>query len=207
MRETTCYIVDDELRVANRMKSLLQNFTELVVAGIETNPRKAITKIFSVKPDIVFLDIEMPGKSGFEVIEELRAKNCNPTFIMVTAYDHYSIKAIKESAFDYLLKPVDIDELKEAIDRYKSTNGLQPVINNRDWLSEMNISSREEEIIQLLVQGKTSDEIGKELFISKHTVDTHRRNILHKLNLKTTNALISLAIEKGGKGYANYLNI
>ena len=196
MKNNTCFIVDDELKVAERMKSLVLDFTDLGVVGLETNANRAVDKMCKTRPNIVFLDVEMPGKSGFELIDELRIKGCNLTFVLVTGHDHYTLKAIKEAAFDYLLKPVDIDELKQTIERYKKTIGVSKNLKyNSDWIAQMNISPREEEIINLLVQGKTSQEIAKELFLSKHTVDTHRRNILHKTGAKTTHTLIALAMK------------
>ncbi|MFQ5512781.1 MAG: LytR/AlgR family response regulator transcription factor, partial [Candidatus Krumholzibacteriia bacterium] len=69
-------------------------------------------------PDIVFLDIELPRKTGFELIDEVNGREVYPTFILITAYSQYAIRAIRARAFDYLLKPVLIDELKEAICRF-----------------------------------------------------------------------------------------
>jgi len=66
------------------------------------------------------MDIEMPGKSGLELAEEIKKNHLNTKVVFITAYDHYAIKAIKNNAFDYLLKPVNIDELKATIERYKA---------------------------------------------------------------------------------------
>lgn len=199
MREITCIIVDDEVKVANRMKTLVSKFTDIDVIHVETNAEKAIEKFCFLKPDIIFLDIEMPGKTGFELINETRKRNCNPTFILVTAYDHYAIKAVKESAFDYLMKPVDIDELKECIERYKnSIAGKEKVIVKPDNI-KLHLSKREKEVLALIISGNTSKEIAEKLFISKTTVDSHRQNILAKTGAKTTAELIALALNNPSK--------
>jgi len=199
MKEITCIIVDDEEKVANRMKNLVSKFTDLDVIHVETTAEKAIEKICSLKPDIVFLDIEMPGKTGFELINEIRNRNCNPTYILVTAHDHYAIKAVRESAFDYLMKPVDIDELKECIERYKkSINGKEKVIVKPDNI-KLNLSKREKEVLALIIKGFTSKEIAVKLFISKTTVDTHRQNILSKTGARTTTELIALVLNNPSK--------
>jgi len=185
-------IIDDEKEACDRLESLLNNFKNVkVIAKIE-NAEYGIKKILELIPDFVFLDVEMPGKSGFDVVHEARKQNLTPTFIFVTGYNQYAIKAIHNAAFDYLLKPVDIDELKEAIKRFcclreeKRQNNLPKNLKNKYSLTQ-----REIEIIELLAQCKSSKEIANILFISRHTVDTHRRNILEKTGMKTTTELLS----------------
>jgi DNA-binding NarL/FixJ family response regulator len=191
-------LLDDEIQSIERLERMLSGFPELKILACEHLPEIAVGTIVMNRPDIVFLDVEMPGKSGFEVVEEVRSRNCRPIFIFVTAYNHYAIKAIKDAVFDYLLKPVDIDDLKNVIERYKQKHPDLFTSNEKiQQLSSKSIlSDREKEILKLLMQGKTSKEIAKELFISKTTVDTHRKNILNKTGTKTTSELISTALEK-----------
>ena len=140
----------------------------------------------------------MPRLTGFDVVREVRKNNVNPDFIFVTGYNQYAIKAIKKEAFDYLLKPVDIDELNETINRYKSsiyTRLKEKKSKQTDVLSKF--SEREIEIIKLIAEYKTSKQIAEKLYISKNTVDTHRRNILEKAGLHKTAELIVFAIENG----------
>jgi len=189
-------IIDDEKEACDRLESLLNNFKNVkVIAKIE-NAEYGIKKILELIPDIVFLDVEMPGKSGFDVAHEVRKQNVNSTFIFVTGYNQYAIKAIHNAAFDFLLKPVDIDELKETIERFcclqkeKRRLKLPKTLRTQYYLTQ-----REIEIIELIAQCKSSKEIGNILFISRHTVDTHRRNILAKTKMKTTTALLSLILK------------
>ena len=109
-------LVDDE---ANSLSALQQKIIEhcpqVDIIGTYTKPAECIDSINKLKPDLVFLDIEMPGINGFKLLQEVTYKNFEPVF--VTAYDHYAIKAIRFSALDYLVKPVDIDELKWSVER------------------------------------------------------------------------------------------
>ena len=112
----TAIIIDDELKGRIALKQKLCDYCPqvelLAEAGDGAEGLKLIEKY---EPEIVFLDIEMPRMDGFEMLKQLRNKNFH--IIFTTAYDQYAIKAIKYSAFDYLLKPVDIEELKSAVER------------------------------------------------------------------------------------------
>ncbi len=193
MAQINCYLVDDQRDVLDRMESLLSHISGINLLGKETLPELAVEEIVKSRPDIVFTDVEMPGMTGFELIEEVRRRKCNPIFIFVTGYNQYAIKAIKNSAFDFLLKPVDIDELKETIARYNLGNTMNKEETSNDIIP--GLSEREREVLVLIVQGKTSKIIASELFISKTTVDTHRKNILSKTECKSTPELIKKALE------------
>ena len=193
MNSLKCLIVDDEQEACDRLESLLNKIPDVEVICKETNPAAGIIEVLRLYPDIVFTDVEMPGKSGFDIVHEIQKKGLSPTFIFVTGYDQYAIKAIRNSAFDFLLKPVDIDELNEAINRYrrslaeKNKNTLPEKLRTKYSLSE-----REIDIVALLLEGKSSQDIAELLFISRHTVDTHRRNILEKTGTKSTSELTSI---------------
>ena len=109
-------LIDDEQSSLNSLKQkILQHCAEIKIIAICDNPQKGITAIEELKPDLVFLDIEMPVINGFTLLQQLIYKNFE--LIFVTAYDHYAIKAIRYSALDYLVKPVEIEDLKNAIER------------------------------------------------------------------------------------------
>lgn len=105
-------IVDDERLARNELKSLLANHKEIEVIAECSNANEAKEKIDQLKPDVVFLDINMPGKSGLELVEEISAL---PDVVFVTAYDEHAIKAFELNAFDYLLKPVQPQRLQETL--------------------------------------------------------------------------------------------
>ena len=109
------FVLDDEPDAVKRLEILLKKIPQIQAVYTSTDPKDALDKIISVKPDLLFVDVEMPGLSGFDVVQYLQEQNQNLSYIFVTAFDQYAIKAIRSAAFDYLLKPVDIDELKCAI--------------------------------------------------------------------------------------------
>ena len=109
-------IVDDEAKGRLSIREKLREYCPQVeVIAEAANGREGIAAIEQHQPDIIFLDIEMPGMNGFEMLNNLPDKNFHIVF--TTAYNQYAIKAIKYAAFDYLLKPIDIDELKEAVEK------------------------------------------------------------------------------------------
>lgn len=109
-------IVDDEEKSIKTIQLILKDYCmDVDVVGTANSPDEAIKIINKTEPDIVFLDIEMPHGSGFEVLENIPDRHFDVIFI--TAYDQYAIKAFKYSAVDYILKPIDIDEIVGAVNR------------------------------------------------------------------------------------------
>lgn len=128
------FIIDDEKPARDKLLMLVQqHFTGriLIVAQCEDG-EEALKAIVEHKPDLLFLDVEMPRLSGFDVLRGISQMKPSPLsvdgggldVIFTTAYDHYAIKAIKFAAIDYLLKPIDIDQLKEAITRVEARKGM-----------------------------------------------------------------------------------
>ncbi|MES2777833.1 MAG: LytTR family DNA-binding domain-containing protein [Bacteroidota bacterium] len=109
-------IVDDEPNSSSALKEkIAQHFFNVIVLKICNNAKEGIDAIDSLQPDLVFLDIEMPLMNGFVMLQQLTYKKFELVF--TTAYDHYAIRAIRFSALDYLVKPIEIEELRSAIDR------------------------------------------------------------------------------------------
>lgn len=111
-------IIDDEAEVRDLLMILLRKFPDLEVVGQAVNVDEAISLTLEKKPDLVLLDIQMPEKDGFVYIDELKQLKLYPGIIFVTAYENYAIRAIKNAAIDYLLKPIRKEELFSAIERY-----------------------------------------------------------------------------------------
>jgi two-component system LytT family response regulator len=107
-------IVDDERLARKELAGLLKNFPEIEIIGECANADEALDAISNQRPELVFLDIQMPGRNGFEMLEEL---DYVPRIIFVTAFDEYALKAFEVNALDYLLKPVEEDRLAEAIQK------------------------------------------------------------------------------------------
>lgn len=109
-------IIDDERLARNELKKLLLEFPDVEVIGEAANANEGIEKIESLNPDLVFLDIQMPGKSGFDMLTQVERA---PHVIFVTAYDEYALKAFEVNALDYLMKPVEPKRLADALLKVK----------------------------------------------------------------------------------------
>ncbi|MDJ1472896.1 response regulator [Cytophagaceae bacterium DM2B3-1] len=108
-------IVDDERLARNELRRLLENFPKIEIIGEAANAEEALDLVDKLHPDLLFLDIQMPGKTGFELLTEIEGSV--PDVIFTTAYDEYALKAFEYNALDYLLKPIDPNRLAEAINR------------------------------------------------------------------------------------------
>jgi two-component system LytT family response regulator len=109
-------LIDDERLARSELKRLLQEFPDVEVIGEAANATEGIEKIESLNPDLIFLDIQMPGKTGFDMLVDLEKA---PHVIFVTAYDEYAIKAFEVNALDYLMKPVEPKRLADALLKVK----------------------------------------------------------------------------------------
>lgn len=131
-------IIDDERLARNELKKLLTEHPEVEIVAEAANAVEGLEKIEQYNPDLIFLDIQMPGKTGFELLEELDRA---PEVIFTTAYDDYAIKAFEVNALDYLLKPVELGRLADALQKMQgSSERKSPSVPNehghRNLLSE-----------------------------------------------------------------------
>lgn len=130
-------LIDDERLARNELKKLLAEFPELDIVGEASNANEGIEKIKSLEPDLIFLDIQMPGKTGFDMLNMLEH---TPEIIFTTAYDEYAIRAFEVNALDYLLKPIEPKRLADAIHKLNEINESEVAqlsdTSNRSMLSE-----------------------------------------------------------------------
>lgn len=112
-------IVDDEPEARELIQYMLQGEKGITVTGLAGNVDEALELLKRKKPDLVFLDIQMPDKDGFHFIEYVHEAGYDPGIVFVTAYEHYAIQAIRNSVFDYILKPIHREELVSAIHRFR----------------------------------------------------------------------------------------
>jgi two-component system, LytTR family, response regulator len=129
-----CVIIDDEKRSVETLKIIVEQYfgQDLTIVGTANSVNEAFGLIHDVKPNIVFLDIEMPHGSGFDLLE--RFEKADFEVIFTTGFDHYAITAIKFSALDYLLKPINIEELREAIGKAKQRLSNKTIGNSIEHL-------------------------------------------------------------------------
>ncbi len=186
-----CAIIDDEACSCERLNDLLTPFQNIHVKGVFRTFDNAAEFLLKEKPALVFLDVELDkNHTAFELIDHLHANLYKPYIILVTAYEQYSIRAIRKGIFDYLLIPIDIEELKDTINRLERIL-FTPL--HELTLGKTPLSNRELEVLDMVLEGKTSSQISKELFVSKSTIDTHRKNILRKTGASSMLELIHIA--------------
>ena len=181
MNKIKTVLIDFDEPSLDRTQELLTKFKDVEVIGAFENSNEGLNFILENKPDLAFVQIEMPNLSGLEVAEEVSKREIDVKIILISDYAHYAIKALKFSVFDYLLKPISIDELKASLQRFNTKY-------------KINLNTRELQILREMSNGLSSANIGEKLFISKHTVDTHRRTILEKAACQNTAQLIKFAL-------------
>lgn len=132
-------IVDDEELACKGLQMRLEEIDQVEVVGICQNGKEALAAIVEHEPDLVFLDIQMPGLNGFEVVREIQV-DLMPLIVFVTAYDEYAVDAFKINAVDYLLKPVEDERLREAVERALLTKAQLSAVDEKQRLLEMMVS-------------------------------------------------------------------
>jgi len=128
------YLVDDEPLALKRLSRMLESTGRIKVAGCSSDPVEAIQAILKAKPDVLFLDIEMPGMNGFELLAQLDPQ---PWIIFTTAYDRYALQAFGVNSVDYLLKPVEAAQLTRALDKVVRVRGDEQRPEIRELLARL----------------------------------------------------------------------
>jgi two-component system response regulator LytT len=127
----SCIIVDDEQLALEELNFLLDSIPDVKVIGQGRNGLEAIRLVEELEPDLLFLDIEMPGLNGFKVVEKLILRDELPQIVFVTAYDQYAVRAFEVNAVDYLLKPVEKSRLEKAVQRARRQLETEVVSDSR----------------------------------------------------------------------------
>lgn len=155
------YIIDDESLARKGLTIRLQAFEQVTVIGDSGNSREAVEAIVSLKPDVLFVDIQMPGLNGFELIRVLKQRLDElPVVVFVTAYDQYAIQAFEVRALDYLLKPVDEERLKETLERVQVELEPASYQQNQDKLVSLvsEVTGHDcDEILKQLAEGSVTE--------------------------------------------------
>jgi two-component system, LytTR family, response regulator len=130
-------IIDDEKKGIRSLELLIKKYiTDVKVVAVTTDPEQGVKLIENYRPEIVFLDIQMPNLNGFELLERLTYRDFN--LIFTTAHEEFALKAIRNNALDYLLKPIDHEDIEKALERIKQRNGKNQWDNYKQLLDHVN---------------------------------------------------------------------
>lgn len=192
-------IADDHKLFADGLYSLLKDEEDMHITDIANDGKELLSILQSVKPDIVLLDINMPGLNGLEAAKYIKQSYPSLKIIILSTYnaDHLVDKSKNLGANGYLLKTTDKEELLQTIRLVWAGQACFPYrlpktineFDNDDFLKQFNLTKREFEVLKLIKKEYTNQQIADELFLSIYTVETHRKNIMQKLNLKSPIAL------------------
>jgi DNA-binding NarL/FixJ family response regulator len=195
------FIVDDHYMVIEGIRSLLQNEKSIEWMGHAMNASSCLAFLQQKQPDVLLMDINLPDRNGIELCKEVKEKYPAVFIIGLSTFNQQSFvqKMMDNGASGYVLKNATQSELME---------GITVVSGGKTWLSfeagqilqkrkdnNIVLTRREKEVLELIAEGMTNNEIAAKLFVGSTTVDTHRKNLLAKFDVKNTAALIKLAVQ------------
>jgi DNA-binding NarL/FixJ family response regulator len=205
-------IADDHGVVRKGLRLLLEQYPELVVVGEAANGREAVTMAASLSPQVVVLDVAMPILNGIEAAEQILKVNSQVGIILLTMHadESYVLRALHAGVKGYLLKESAEEDLLSAI---KSVANGKPFFSKainevllEDYMRVLKqqglsdtfdlLTAREKEVLQLLAEGRTNKEVATLLDVSPYTVESHRTNLMQKLNVHNTAEIVLYAVRK-----------
>ncbi|MBC8344187.1 MAG: response regulator transcription factor [Bacteroidetes bacterium] len=213
MQKIRIILADDHQIFRDGIKSMFENSQEIDIIAEAGNGHEAVDKTKQFKPDVLMVDLSMPGLTGIEAIERIREFDNEVAILVLSMHskEDYVFKAIRAGANGYLPK--------EETTRDELLNAIQDVNKGKDYYSQsvsqtmqkhfLNeaknansgipdykiLSKREKEVLKLVIEGLSNSEIASKLFVSLRTVETHKTNILQKLQLKNTVELVKFALK------------
>ena len=197
------FVVDDHYMVIEGIRALLQNETAIIWLGHATNAASCMAFLQQQLPDVILMDINLPDKSGIDLCKEVKSMYPSVKILGLSTFNQQSFikKMMNNGASGYVLKNASGQELME---------GITTIVQGKEYLSfdaaialrhidkKSNvpvITRREKEVLELIANGFTNNEIAKQLFLSCTTVDTHRKNLLAKFEVKNIASLIKQAMQ------------
>jgi two-component system, NarL family, response regulator NreC len=211
-KEITIVLADDHQVVRQGLRAILEGEHNLRVVGEAGNGLKATRLVERLRPDVLVLDLMIPGLSGLEVTRQLAKRSPKTRVVILSMHSDksYVLEALRNGAAGYVLKDSSADELIKAVQEAAANRRyLSPPLSDSavDAYAQQgsatgtdsydSLSSREREVFQLAAEGHTNKEIGKMLFISPRTVEIHRANMMAKLGLRNQTDLIRYALKRG----------
>lgn len=212
MPEISIILADDHAMVRSGLRMLLEAQEGIVIIGEAENGTEAVRRAMSLQPDVVLMDVQMPDMNGIEATRELKKIVPETAVLALTIYedDQYFFEMLKAGASGYIPKRAAPDDLVTAIRTVaRGDVFLYPTLATRlvqDFVSRQDsdtppscdeLTPREQEVLTWIAEGMTNAAIGEQLEISVKTVDRHRENIMHKLNLHNRVELVKYAIRVG----------
>ncbi len=197
-------IVDDHPMVAEGIEAILETYDDITIVAALTNGRDAVDQVVRLAPDVILLDLNMPGLGGISATEMILERRPETKILILSMHDspEYISAALSHGASGYLLKDVPTEEIHVAINQvmagtqYLCTGArgsLQPKISD----GSEPLTSREQTVLLELAAGKSNKDVALALDISVRTVETHRKNIKRKLGISSTAGLTRYALEHG----------
>ncbi len=198
------FMVDDHYMVIEGIQSLLKNEQGIEMVGHATNGESCLAYLQNNSPDLIFMDINLPGINGIDLCKEIRTKYPSIFIIGLSTFNQQSFieKMMNNGASGYVLKNANREELILAIETvmkgktFLSHEAAMNLVKNRDSNTPV-LTRREKEVLELISEGLTNQEIAEKLFISISTVDTHRKNLLAKFDARNVAAMVRIAGKLG----------
>ena len=212
MKKIKVVVADDHTILRQGIKALLDNQEEIEVVGEAKDGREAIKAIEELLPDVILMDIAMPGLNGLEATRRIKKKFPRTKVVVLTMHtnEEYIFQILNAGADGYLVKETAFQDLISAINSvHRGEAFMSPSISKKvmtDYIQRAQgeekvgfdtLTTREREILQLVAEGNSNKKIAEVLFISPKTVETHRAHIMDKLNIHDRAGLIKYAIRKG----------
>src|SRR5258705_8559721 len=202
MMVASFFIVDDHYMVIEGIRSLLQHEKSIEWAGHASNAESCLAFLKQQQPDVILMDINLPGKSGIDLCKEVKEKYPSVLIIGLSTFNQQSFiqKMMENGASGYVLKNATQEELAAAVaavmkgKTYLSDEASQALRKNISAEVPV-LTRREKEVLELIAAGMTNNEIAKKLFVASTTVDTHRKNLLAKFGVKNTASLMKMAVQ------------
>lgn len=198
-------IVDDHPMVAEGIQAILESYDDIEVVATLSSGQDIIAKASALTPDVILLDLNMPGIGGLSTTEILLERRPDTRILILSMHDspEYINSALSHGAMGYVLKDVPTEEIKRAIDavskgqRYLCTGAQGSLAPYDTAAGRAQLTNREQTILLQLAQGKSNKAVALALDISVRTVETHRKNIKRKLGISSTAGLTRYAMEHG----------
>jgi DNA-binding NarL/FixJ family response regulator len=213
MEKTRVLLADDHRLMRSGLRLVIERHPDFTVVGEADDGRQAVAMAESLQPGIIVMDIGMPSLNGIEAARQITEAHPDIAIVMLSMHsdEGYILRALKAGARAYLLKDSAEEDLTRAIEAVRDGKSFfSPAVSKvllQDYMRKLKragaddsydlLSSREREVLQLVAEGRSSKEIAGLLNLSTYTVETHRANIMQKLNLKGIPELILYAVRKG----------